>query len=226
MSSTASANDAVITAENGQLITASSMGAGNYAVGPTTLTAGQAYTLQDSEVINVGSTGLNIEGTPIGMSALTSGPALTTTGFALLTLGDQTVTAYEVPGTTGLGVVDDSTLSFRGQGYTLADGNVVSMGLSGLVESTATAAFSPPSASMRTSGLSTTSSTTSSRMPSDAASQSSTSPILTSTSFSGQTAGSQPPLPANTGSVNGVCWQLSLSVSLFLGVVGAVAVSL
>ena len=222
MSSTTAANAAVVTAENGQLVTASSMGVGSYAVGPTILTAGQAFTLQDSEVISVGLTGLNIEGTPIGMSALTSGPALATTGFAVLTLGDQTVTAYEVPGTTGLGVVDGSTLSFRGQGYSFSDGNAVSMDFSGLVDSTATAAFSPLSASMEASDLSTATSSTSSRIISDSSSQSGTSPIVTTTSAFGQTAGSQSAQPANTGDASGVGRPLVLGMSLLLRVVGAI----
>lgn len=65
------------------------------------------------------------------------------TQAAELTLSGTTVTAYGVPSTTGIAVLADSgsTLSFRGEGVTLSDGNVVSLGLDGLVVSTTTALY-------------------------------------------------------------------------------------
>ena len=74
-----------------------------------------------------------------------SPPVSRPTQVAYLTLPDTTVTAIAVPGTTGLAVLQGSgeTLTFRAEGVTLSDGNVVSLGFDGLVESTTTAMYEP-----------------------------------------------------------------------------------
>lgn len=73
-----------------------------------------------------------------------SPPVLHPTQVALLTLSSTTLTAYAIPSTTGLAVLADSgqTLTFRDEGITLSDGNVVSLGFDGLVQSTTTAMYS------------------------------------------------------------------------------------
>lgn len=65
------------------------------------------------------------------LSTTTASPAETKTG-AILTEKDTTVTALEVPNTTGLAVVDGTTYSFRGSGLTLPNGDVVSVLFDGI----------------------------------------------------------------------------------------------
>ena len=71
-----------------------------------------------------------------GSNSYTIGAILTEAG------AHTTVTAIEVPGTTGLAVVDGTTLSWRHQGITLANGGVVSVGFNGLEDKTTTVAYS------------------------------------------------------------------------------------
>lgn len=61
-----------------------------------------------------------------------------TTTAAVLTEKGTTVTAFEVPRTTGLAVIDGKTYSFRGPGLTLPNGDVVSLGFNGLEDKTTT----------------------------------------------------------------------------------------
>ena len=60
---------------------------------------------------------------------------------ALLTESDTTITAFKVAGTTGLEVVDGTTLQWRQGGITLANGDVISAGFYGLEDRTTTADF-------------------------------------------------------------------------------------
>ncbi|KAK5172964.1 uncharacterized protein LTR77_003086 [Saxophila tyrrhenica] len=65
---------------------------------------------------------------------------------AFLTQSDTTVTAFQVPGggTTGLFVVDGTTLTFQQQdGITLSDGHVISAGSNGLEGAGTTAEWRP-----------------------------------------------------------------------------------
>ncbi|KAF7198237.1 hypothetical protein HII31_00593 [Pseudocercospora fuligena] len=59
--------------------------------------------------------------------------------IAILPLTGTTVTATAVPLTTGLAVVDGTTIAFRSDGITLSDGQVFSLGFDGLVDSSTTA---------------------------------------------------------------------------------------
>jgi hypothetical protein len=90
--------------------------------------------------------------TPV--STLTSTTALPTTSgepsnlFATLTVPSlTTITASAVAGTTGLGVVDGTTLVWRSKALTLSDGVEVSVGLDGLEDSTTTARYGTVSVS-------------------------------------------------------------------------------
>ena len=60
---------------------------------------------------------------------------------AVLTEPSTTVTAYEIPGTTSLAVIDGTTLEWRHQGITLANGDVISIGFNGLEDKTTTASY-------------------------------------------------------------------------------------
>lgn len=81
--------------------------------------------------------------------------------IAILSENHTTLTASEIAGTTGLAVVDGTTLTWRQQGITLSDGDVVSLGYDGLVDSTTTALYQaitgvPASGSDNGSAASTT----------------------------------------------------------------------
>jgi hypothetical protein len=78
------------------------------------------------------------------------------TVVAVLTAGDTTITATQVSSTTGLAVVDGTTLTWRQQGITLSNGDVVSLGFNGLEDSTTTAFYE----AITISGSSTVSPTT------------------------------------------------------------------
>lgn len=65
----------------------------------------------------------------------------TQAAVAILTADHTTLTAYEVESTTGLAVVDGTTLTWRHGGITLADGEVVSLGFGGLEDSTTTDSY-------------------------------------------------------------------------------------
>lgn len=61
---------------------------------------------------------------------------------AILTAGHTTITAYQIESTTGLAVVDGTTLTWRhNEGITLANGDVVSLGFNGLEDKTTTAMY-------------------------------------------------------------------------------------
>ena len=62
---------------------------------------------------------------------------------AILTESDTTITAFQVPGTTGLEVVDGTTLEWRHAGITIANGDVISAEFNGLGDRTTTAEFAP-----------------------------------------------------------------------------------
>lgn len=88
------------------------------------------------------STTGSASGLPIATGVTVGAPAVNVpTQVAVLTLSDTTLTAYAVPSTTGLAVLNGQTLTFRHEGITLSDGNVVSLGFNGLVESTTTATY-------------------------------------------------------------------------------------
>ncbi|KAK4497502.1 hypothetical protein PRZ48_011953 [Zasmidium cellare] len=61
--------------------------------------------------------------------------------IAVLPLSGTTVTATVPPSTSGVAVVDGTTLTFRHEGITLSDGEVFSLGFDGLVASTTTASY-------------------------------------------------------------------------------------
>lgn len=61
--------------------------------------------------------------------------------IAILSANQTTLTASEVAGTTGLAVIDGTTLTWREQGITLSNGIAVSLGYNGLVDSTTTALY-------------------------------------------------------------------------------------
>ncbi|KAF2169575.1 hypothetical protein M409DRAFT_52109 [Zasmidium cellare ATCC 36951] len=61
--------------------------------------------------------------------------------IAVLSLSGTTVTATVPPSTSGVAVVDGTTISFRHEGITLSDGEVFSLGFDGLVASTTTASY-------------------------------------------------------------------------------------
>lgn len=65
------------------------------------------------------------------------------TVVAVLTDTDAhtTITAYQIASTTGLAVVDGTTLTWRHEGITLGNGDVVSLGFNGLEDSTTTANY-------------------------------------------------------------------------------------
>ncbi|KAF2768584.1 hypothetical protein EJ03DRAFT_328234 [Teratosphaeria nubilosa] len=75
-------------------------------------------------------------------SSYTPGIAASSDVVAILPLNGTTVTAWQVTGTTGLAVVDGTTLSFRQQGITLSNGVAISLGFYGLEDSTTTALYS------------------------------------------------------------------------------------
>lgn len=177
-SASATATGAIITADNGQVLTITPAGSGAWAIGSTTISANEPYTLPDSQVFSAGSTALNLDGTPITTSALGPVPASATTGIAVLTDGNNTVTAYQVPGNTALGVVNGSTLSYRGPGVSASDGEVVSMVWNGIAGSATTALFSSLAGgvvSVPTLGSASTSSSTASSVSSSSTKASSAS---------------------------------------------------
>lgn len=104
----------------------------------------------------LGSTGLTLQSTtpststsglPTATGVAVGPPSVNIpSGIAVLTLSSTTLTAYAVPGTTGLAYLENGgqaeTLTFRAEGVTLSDGEVVSLGYDGLVVSTATATYS------------------------------------------------------------------------------------
>lgn len=156
------------------------------------------------------------------------------TQVAYLTQASTTLTAVAVPGTTGLAVIDDQTLTFRSQGITLSNGAVVSLGLDGLVQSTTTATFQPltevgvPTApgpvivssfgltASQTNG-SVATITTSSSAGGGAGSSSTTTP----TSGSGASAGSATDSAASSSSSDGAAPSLSAGkAAMLLGAVG------
>jgi len=189
LSATATATGAIVTADNGNLITITPAGGSAWAIGSATISAGQLYTLPDSQVFSVDSTGLHLDGTPITTSALGPVPASATTGIAVLTDGNNTVTAYQVPGNTALGVVNGFTLSYRGPGITASGGEVVSMAWDGIAGSTTTALFSSlPGGVVPGSGLGSASSTSLSTNDASASSASS-SPGSSQSSTSSSTSG-------------------------------------
>lgn len=61
--------------------------------------------------------------------------------IAVLPLEGTTVTATVPQSTSGVAVVDGTTISFRHEGITLSDGEVFSLGFDGLVASTTTASY-------------------------------------------------------------------------------------
>ncbi len=79
--------------------------------------------------------------TPSTFTATTTGPSYSVA--AILTESDTTVTAFQVSGTTGLFLVDNTTLTYHGEPLTLSDGNVISAGFNGLKDSTTTANLAP-----------------------------------------------------------------------------------
>lgn len=79
--------------------------------------------------------------TPSGFHS--SGPTTAYTVAAVITAGDSTITAYQVPDTTGLAIVDGTTLTWRQEGITLDNGEVISVGFNGLEDDTTTAFYHP-----------------------------------------------------------------------------------
>lgn len=61
--------------------------------------------------------------------------------IAVLPLSGTTVTATVPSSTSGVAVVDGTTISFRHEGITLSNGQVFSLGFDGLVASTTTASY-------------------------------------------------------------------------------------
>lgn len=61
--------------------------------------------------------------------------------IAVLPLSGTTVTATVPRSTSGVAVVDGTTISFRQEGITLSNGQVFSLGFDGLVASTTTASY-------------------------------------------------------------------------------------
>ena len=80
-------------------------------------------------------------GAPTPSTFITTGSQPAVTEAAILTEHHTTLTAYRVENTTGLAVVDGTTLSFRHEGITLPNGVVVSLGFNGLEDSTTTANY-------------------------------------------------------------------------------------
>ena len=96
--------------------------------------------MASSTSIPFSSTSLSgVTGVPTDTATLSTG--ISTVIGAVLTEQGTTVTALSVPGTTGLAVVDGSTISWRHEGVTLSNGDVVSIGFDGLVDSTTTASY-------------------------------------------------------------------------------------
>jgi hypothetical protein len=94
-----------------------------------------------STTINFSSTSLpGHTGAPTP-STFTGSMGAEATVVAVLTAGDTTITATQVASTTGLAVVDGTTLTWRQQGITLSNGDVVSLGFNGLEDSTTTAFY-------------------------------------------------------------------------------------
>ena len=93
--------------------------------------------------INLSSTSLagGSATTPATFTATAISPDFTVA--AVLTEASTTVTGFQVPGTTGLAVVDGTTLTWRHEGITLANGDVISLGFNGLEDSTTTAEYGP-----------------------------------------------------------------------------------
>lgn len=101
--------------------------------------------MASSSSINPSSTSLpGITGatTPSTFTDTATNPAHYRVG-ALLTLSDTTVTALQVPGTTGQLVVDGTTLTWREEALTLSDGVVISAGFNGLEDASTTAELGP-----------------------------------------------------------------------------------
>src|ERR1700761_500059 len=80
-------------------------------------------------------------GTPSSSIAATTAATPSYIGAATLPFTDTTVTALEVAGTTGVAVVDGTTLSWRHQGMTLDNGVAISVGFDGLEDSTTTESY-------------------------------------------------------------------------------------
>lgn len=109
------------------------------------MTGGDATTTTNLETVGAGAPSTTASALPIASSVGVNSPHLmpAPTQVAYLSQSDTTLTAYAVPGTTGLAILDGDTLTFRGEGVTLSDGGVVSLGFDGLVESTTTATYEP-----------------------------------------------------------------------------------
>ncbi|TKA79060.1 hypothetical protein B0A55_02519 [Friedmanniomyces simplex] len=135
------ATGAVVTG-NGQTVTAVRVAPGSYAVGGTTITASQAATLRNGQVLSIGAdpSALVVGSETMSVSALET-PSIAS-DEAVLTANGTPITAYQPPGQTGLAVIGGSTLSVGGAAITMDSGNVVSLASNGLVGATETAAFS------------------------------------------------------------------------------------
>ena len=94
-----------------------------------------------STTINFSSTSLPGHTGATTPSTFTDTMNTAATVVAILTAGHTTITAYQVESTTGLAVVDGTTLTWRHEGITLSNGVVVSLGFNGLEDSTTTAMY-------------------------------------------------------------------------------------
>lgn len=93
------------------------------------------------QTTTVSPTSFTVASTPSSLAATSSGSGYSV--GAVLPESGTTLTAFEVPGTTGLAVLDGTTLTFRHEGVTLKNGEVVSACFNGLCDSTTTAEYGP-----------------------------------------------------------------------------------
>lgn len=105
-----------------------------------------------SSTINLSTTSLRGHTGALTPSTFTDSMGPSATIAAILTAGHTTITAYEVQSTTGLAVVDGTTLTRGGDGITLGNGAVVSLGANGLEDSTTTAFWEAVTVSASGSG--------------------------------------------------------------------------
>ncbi|KAK3720566.1 hypothetical protein LTR37_003615 [Vermiconidia calcicola] len=95
-----------------------------------------------TSTINHSSTSLEgITGATTPSTFVSTGVAPSATVAALLTQSDTTVTGLQVPGTTGVLVVDGTTLTGGEDAITLDNGNFISAGFNGLEDATTTANY-------------------------------------------------------------------------------------
>ena len=82
------------------------------------------------------------------------GPEATVVAILTDAAARTTITAYQVGSSAGLAVVDGTTLSYGQDGITLSNGDVVSVGLNGLVDNTTTANYQVITVSNTVGGVS------------------------------------------------------------------------